>query len=108
MSDGLVADLGHIVDATHCGALLIGHSLPLFSPRPETLTDKDCLHAALYGGDDYELCFTVPPDRATALPPEVLEQSSRIGEINNASGVWLVGESGEVVPLKIDGGYRHF
>ncbi len=63
ISDGLAQDLGHILERSGVGARLQVERLPL-SPALLACTDRDSAMAlALAGGDDYELCFTVPPPR---------------------------------------------
>lgn len=67
ISDGLTADLSHILTQSGLAATLHMDQIPLSKEL------KDCLHAAggwtipLNAGDDYELCFTIPADRQTAL-----------------------------------------
>ncbi len=69
ISDGLMADLGHIAEASGCGFEIDAARLPL----QEGLADMasaigaDARQLALAGGEDYELCFTVRPERAEAL-----------------------------------------
>ena len=65
VSDGLVQDLGHILSRSGVGAELYLERLPL-SPA---LLDQgtQAFRLALSGGDDYELCFTVAPERVEAL-----------------------------------------
>jgi thiamine-monophosphate kinase len=58
VSDGLLADLGHILDASHLAATL------RFDELPPPGIERDCL---LAGGDDYELVFTAPPARRDAI-----------------------------------------
>ncbi|MBI3223171.1 MAG: thiamine-phosphate kinase [Nitrosomonadales bacterium] len=75
VSDGLLADLGHILEASQLGAELDFVQLPgsavLRSYLPQALANQ-CL---LSGGDDYELCFTVPAARHA----EVLSIATRLG-----------------------------
>ena len=59
ISDGLLADLGHILTASGVGARLQHQALP-FSPALQQLTLAQRLDFALRGGDDYELLFTIP------------------------------------------------
>ncbi len=59
ISDGLLADLGHILTASGVGARLQHQALP-FSPALQRLTLAQRLDFALRGGDDYELLFTIP------------------------------------------------
>lgn len=67
ISDGLISDLGHILKASDCGAkiyldrLVFSEALSANSSREQAIT------WALTGGEDYELCFTVPEDNRKAL-----------------------------------------
>ncbi|MEZ5824119.1 MAG: thiamine-phosphate kinase [Geminicoccaceae bacterium] len=65
ISDGLVADLGHILERSGTGAVIEAAKLPLSAHACSLPGARD---AALYGGDDYELLFTVPPERLGELP----------------------------------------
>ncbi|MDH5738502.1 MAG: thiamine-phosphate kinase, partial [Gammaproteobacteria bacterium] len=67
VSDGLLADLGHILDRSGVGALLETDSLPLSEALLEVTDSAQALALALSGGDDYELCFTVPPEKQSRL-----------------------------------------
>lgn len=60
ISDGLVADLGHILQASGCGAHINLDALPLSPALCANVNQEQCLRWALAGGEDYELCFTVP------------------------------------------------
>jgi len=60
LSDGLISDLKHILKASDCGARLDLDAIP-FSDAMKSLGDTEqALKWALTGGEDYELCFTVP------------------------------------------------
>ena len=59
VSDGLLADLGHLLSASGCGATLWPDQLPS-SPALQALPAGQVLDCQLNGGDDYELCFTAP------------------------------------------------
>lgn len=59
VSDGLAQDLGHILKASYVGADLHLDQLPL-SPALQALSNQQKWKLALAGGDDYELCFTIP------------------------------------------------
>lgn len=59
LSDGLVGDLGHILERSNKGATLFIENLPQ-SPILATLDEAKRLEFILAGGDDYELCFTAP------------------------------------------------
>lgn len=92
VSDGLLGDLGKLAAASGCGALLELDHLPL---SPELLShagEPRATELALAGGDDYELCFAVPPGRLAAW--EALSSASgfvarRIGRLQPGHGVEL-------------------
>jgi len=58
ISDGLMADLGHILKQSDCGALIDVGSLPLSESLIEVVGIEQARQYALNGGDDYQLCFT--------------------------------------------------
>lgn len=91
VSDGLLADLGHLCAASRVGAALDGASIP----RHPAAT----LSQALTGGEDYQLLLAVPPRHARAARALGL---SRIGALIRRRGVWL---DGARVPEK---GFDHF
>jgi len=111
ISDGLVADLGHIADASAVGAVIEAARLPL-SPAARTVIAADPMRlaAALGGGDDYELLFTADAEAGAALAAlgqELGIALSMIGRIEAGRGVEVVDDKGAelVVPVA---GYRHF
>ncbi|MBM7342854.1 thiamine-phosphate kinase [Pantoea coffeiphila] len=67
ISDGLISDLGHVLKASDCGARINLDALPLSEPLKQNFSSEQCLHWALSGGEDYELCFTVPEINRGAL-----------------------------------------
>lgn len=112
VSDGLAADLGHILDLSGVGARLELARLPL-SPSfrelaPRVTPDPSLL--ALTGGEDYELLFTVPAGRSEEVVPLLAEMglaATPIGEITAGSGLSVVGPDGGETPVA-RGGYNHF
>ena len=77
ISDGLVADLGHITESSGVGASLNLDQLPVSSDLLD-LVGRDCaIGFASTGGDDYELCFTVPPSVRDTLLCHVSKWSTR-------------------------------
>ncbi len=56
LSDGLLADLGHILESSQCGADLYLDKIPML----DHIRQNELYQYTLSGGDDYELCFTVP------------------------------------------------
>jgi len=105
ISDGLEQDLSHILIASNVGAVIDVKKLPLSGSVLGFIKNNEDWSIPLCGGDDYELCFTVPESNKKAL--KALSQScnidiTKIGYINNSK------------ELKIDGyvgarnSYQHF
>lgn len=106
VSDGLLADLGHILECSGVAAELEEAALPPWPGVDQQLARR----ARWAGGDDYELCFTAAASRrgeleklsaALALP------LTRIGRIVPGRGCTLRDAAGNVVPLE-ESGYDHF
>lgn len=76
ISDGLVADLGHICQASAVAATVYIQQLPI-AEDVRKLSPNNCIDWALFGGDDYQLCFTVSADKI-----DKLEQLIDGGELN--------------------------
>jgi len=111
ISDGLIADLGHICKASCVGAVVELPSLPL-SPAARVVVDgQPAAWADLaVGGDDYELLFTASASSTRAiddLSSVVGVPITRIGRIESGEGVRLVDAKGRTIPLS-EPGYRHF
>jgi thiamine-monophosphate kinase len=105
VSDGLLQDLGHILAASLAGAVLELERVPL-APG---LDGDQGLAMALQGGDDYQLCFTLPAERRVALAARTAGWPSAavcIGRIRAGRGVELR-RNGQVVSLP-GGGWDHF
>ncbi len=109
ISDGLLADLGHILDASQCGATLWVERLPR-SPGVESIQDSEVLACQLYGGDDYELCFSVDADQAEQLSRCAQQQQlsmTGIGAIESQAGIRCKYDDGSLyTPQGI--GFDHF
>ena len=110
ISDGLLADLGHILDASRCAARLRLSSLPVSSVLRNHLQHPLARNCLLAGGDDYELCFTAPADRHA----DILGIASRsglplthIGSIVPGTGCQVRDEAGNTINMET-GGYEHF
>lgn len=67
ISDGLLADLGHILNASHLGATIAIEKLPVSLYNLNHLDAPEILQCVLAGGDDYELCFTAPKSARAAI-----------------------------------------
>jgi thiamine-monophosphate kinase len=103
VSDGLVADAGHIAAASHCGLIIHADRVPLSAAAQEALAgDLDLLPLILTGGDDYELLFTAP-----ALQPEWPGEVTEIGEIVVGEGVYVLDRDGNEIVLA-QRGFQHF
>lgn len=109
ISDGLVADLNHICEASGCGAAIDVEHIPLSAELLALFPPQAAQAYALTGGDDYELCFTASPAQAEAIE-EVLEPlgsgARRIGCLVEEPGVTCQ-RAGETF-TSITGGYKHF
>ncbi|MCQ8104612.1 thiamine-phosphate kinase [Methylomonas sp. SURF-2] len=68
ISDGLAADLGHILAQSQVGACLVWERLPLSAQVGQYIEQTGDWQMPLTAGDDYELCFTVPAERVPQLP----------------------------------------
>ena len=63
ISDGLLADLGHILNASNCGAKIDLEKIPCINLLKNNLDNSEFQTYILAGGDDYELCFTASPSK---------------------------------------------
>ena len=108
ISDGLVADLGHILDNSHVGARLNLDRLPLSSAIAK-ISKQEALFLALQSGDDYELCFTVPPQHFAKMQQQFQDQCTRIGMITDDDGLFYLNDKNKLIDLtKTGSGYDHF
>lgn len=110
ISDGLLADMGHLCAASGVGAALHRDRLPLSDAAKAEAARPDFWDAVVAGGDDYELLFTAPASRKAdigALARELGLPIARIGETAAGEEVALLGERGEALPTPHKG-YRHF
>ena len=109
ISDGLLADVRHISQASGVGVLLRWERIPL-SEAAKKAADKPLLmKSALSGGDDYELCFTVNEDEFEATQQALETVGSTciaIGRMTGKPGVRVL-DHDEDIAIK-DFGYQHF
>ena len=108
VSDGLLGDLGKLCRASGLGARLDLDSLPVSAELARRHERDACERFVLAGGDDYELLFTVSPDRAEQLEADLrpLCPLTRIGQIESGDGVRCLREGLETA---VRGeGYDHF
>lgn len=109
ISDGLAADLGHLLTASGCGAEINLEDIPLHEGLL-LLNDEECWRHVLNMGDDYELCFTVAPDSEQLISnlSEKLDcPISPIGRALAGTGIIWRGSDGDSVTRQ-SSGYQHF
>lgn len=110
ISDGLLADLGHILDASQAGAEIEFAALPLSPAMQVHAAQPLARRCILSGGDDYELCFAAPAARRAELAEIAARLGlplTRIGKIVAGHGCVVRDAAGN--PLDIEaGGYDHF
>jgi thiamine-monophosphate kinase len=108
VSDGLVADLGHICAASNVAGVVEAGRLPL-SPAAQAVPSQWALDAALGGGDDYELVFTIGAgerDRVAELSRALALPLTEIGRVEAGCGITVVDRDGHEIPVARPG-YRH-
>jgi len=110
ISDGLAADLGHILESSHLGAELEREHLPFSGSLQQSgFALERQYEFAIYGGDDYELCFTAPQsmrDILDDISKQTSCQISRIGRIIHDRGLFLVDKTEKKTISKT--GFDHF
>jgi thiamine-monophosphate kinase len=110
VSDGLLADLGHICTASGVGAEIDAALLPRSSALLDLYDDTTALQFALSGGDDYELCFCVSASRAAQVQADLSRLgggATRIGRIVAGEGVRVRGHDGAWLECDKPG-WEHF
>jgi thiamine-monophosphate kinase len=113
ISDGLLADLGHIAEASRVGADVRLSKLPLSEAYQKEIRSysPDPYRLALSGGEDYELLFTAAPEKEQAVAELARKLGipiTAIGEVVAvAAGVRVIDERGKEYPLK-NKGHDHF
>jgi len=109
VSDGLLQDLGHILEASGCGARLHYEALPVDAALAHL--DEACVReAVLSGGDVYQLCFTAPVqnrDGIAELARKSGVRATRIGVIESAAGLTVQDAAGGLLPIS-SRGFDHF
>jgi len=109
ISDGLLADLGHILERSKLGANLYWEDIPQINLSQKLDTAK-IQSLCLAGGDDYELCFTAPTsqhDTILAIGKKLNLKLSAIGETTQETNLNLYDKNHQLIELK-SRGYDHF
>jgi len=107
ISDGLLADLGHILESSGKGARIELTKIPLSKDFLMMASEEEKM-LALNGGDDYELCFTVPATRVRMLETVLKDEMvSCIGVVTEGKQLELDGIDGKLIENNFLG-YKHF
>lgn len=104
VSDGLLADLGHILEASGVGALVDVDKLPVSPALVRLVGEAEAKRLALSAGDDYQLCITIGQEKYQSLPEGVRSQLTVIGTTSSEPGLRVHG-------AEMDGmraGFDHF
>jgi thiamine-monophosphate kinase len=111
VSDGLLADLGHVCETSQVAAVVRLERLPLSPAARAIVGGEPGIRSRLAaGGDDYELLFTAPPEAAEAignLSTRLGLPIAMVGKIEPGEGVRLVDGAGRAIRVASTG-YRHF
>lgn len=105
ISDGLLADLNHLLVASKVGARLDLSALPM-SDEMIAVAGERAQQWALSGGEDFELCFTLAADKLEQLQASADCQITAIGEVQAEPGLYQR-QDGVDLPLAV-AGYNHF
>ena len=110
VSDGVLADLSHILESSAVAATINVDSIPRSPILLESVSNAQGLQLALTAGDDYELCFTAPDemqDKIFAMASQQAVCCTLIGRIKQGAGLELKHSDGTIYhsPLL---GYKHF
>lgn len=109
VSDGLVADASHLAGQSGCTIEIDANLIPI-SEAARPLLCQETWRTILTGGDDYQILFSAPPDKASdinQLAEETGITVTRIGSIINGDGLVKVLLNGEELNVG-RGGYTHF
>lgn len=109
ISDGLLGDLGHILDASGVGARLQADQLPLSSALQQ-LYPQQAQDWALAGGEDFELCLTVPVGQLSTCLETAQALGIRltdVGEITTDTGLQVL-QAGATMLGDLPGSWDHF
>jgi len=110
VSDGLLADLGHICASSHVGAEIDATLLPRSSALLDQFDETAARNFALSGGDDYELCFTVLAQQVAAVQADLARLgcgATRIGRIVEGEGITVRDRDGNQIESNRQG-WDHF
>ena len=110
ISDGLISDLGHIIEASHVGVELKMENIPLSEAMQQCINKQDAWNYALISGDDYKLCFTASAekhDRIIDAFKDINVPVNCIGKITEVSKLICLDSDGTDLDFS-SSGYHHF
>jgi len=110
ISDGLLADLGHILECSRVAAVVRIDQIRRSAVMEKHFPYPFAIECLLAGGDDYELCFTVPSSERTKVELLSREEGiplTRIGSIEEGEDLVVLDSSGRTVATEVKG-YDHF
>ena len=110
ISDGLLADLGHILERSGVAATISLKEVNCSVILKKYFSQPQVINCMLAGGDDYELCFTVPRERRSKIDKISQETGiplTRIGKIIMGEGLVVLDSTGKPIMLETTG-YDHF
>ena len=110
VSDGLLSDLGHLLESAQLGAELDYEALPLSAAGWQRLNEApEQLARLLDGGDDYALCFCFPPRHRAQLEAGLGHEDvfRVIGRVSETAGIHCRDARGKQWMLAASG-YEHF
>ena len=109
LSDGLIADLGHICRASNVGANVVLDALPLSTIMRDSLLADDAIALALSGGDDYELLFTVSEDNKVGMETAMSHAGTPVTCIGQLNASHIISTTLNNKPIPINtAGFEHF
>lgn len=106
LSDGLAGDLQHILDASEVGAEIVTDDLPMSLAFARLHKREQRLELQAAGGDDYELCVSIPPQRLAEAQAAVGHLLRPVGRITAQTGVRWLDHNGAVLNVELKG-YDH-
>jgi len=112
ISDGLLSDFGHIAELSGLGGIIRVDDLPLSDAFRASVQSENPLpcHLALSGGEDYELCFTAPPEcreKIKAIVKNCGVQGTPVGIVASSKTVAVVQNDGRPYTVQ-QPGFNHF
>ncbi|GIU18187.1 thiamine-monophosphate kinase [Shewanella sp. MBTL60-007] len=109
ISDGIMSDIQHVLNASNVGAVINVDSLPMSEPLKATVSPEMARSYALTGGEDYELLFTVPEAQKGMLEVALAESGvkfTQIGQICTGGKLKLLSDNQPFEPINL--GFEHF